>query len=403
MNKLRAAISRLGLRPRALAGAGAALLLLIVALVVYWDVARGGDGQRLAGDPAAAEDALPASATAQQPEEQQPLHTLSNNTASPQAQQVYSWLAGLPERDEQRLIIGHFGGYSDSTFGMAQTNELAVQTGELPGMLSCDYGKGWDIAPYITDVITYGCNQGLIEYSQLGGLVTVSLHLPSPAYHNGGHFRELLPTEEMEQLVDGQTEIGARWRDVLDAIADGLQELRDAGVVTLFRPFHEMNGDWFWWCATGYNALDERRAAAFRSMWRHMYDYFADERGLDNLIWVYAPDANREHKTAYYPGEDYADIAGLDAYVQDPRLVAGYTEMLALGKPFAFTEIGPQVTDGTFNYGQWIDAIREKYTQAVYVLAWNDTWGPGSNEGADKLMTDPLVMPLSIVREQTGK
>lgn len=67
-----------------------------------------------------------------------------------------------------------------------------------------------------------------------------------------------------------------------------------------------------------------------------------DTRGLDNLIWVYSPDANRDFKTDFYPGSSYVDIVGLDAYFSDDFTIQGYDELTALNKPFAFTEIGTQ-------------------------------------------------------------
>ena len=33
----------------------------------------------------------------------------------------------------------------------------------------------------------------------------------------------------------------------VDRIAGYLKELQDAGVPGLLRPYHEMNGNWFWW------------------------------------------------------------------------------------------------------------------------------------------------------------
>jgi len=46
-------------------------------------------------------------------------------------------------------------------------------------------------------------------------------------------------------------------------------------VVVLWRPFHEMNGDWFWW---GGKDPD-----VFIQIWRHMFDYFTKTKDLDNL------------------------------------------------------------------------------------------------------------------------
>ena len=55
-----------------------------------------------------------------------------------------------------------------------------------------------------------------------------------------------------------------------------------------------------------------------------------ETRGLDNLLWVYSPDANRDFKTDFYPGSSYVDITGLDAYFTDPYAISGYDEMLSL-------------------------------------------------------------------------
>jgi beta-mannanase len=33
----------------------------------------------------------------------------------------------------------------------------------------------------------------------------------------------------------------------LDIVAEGLNELQQVNVTVLYRPFHAMNGAWFWW------------------------------------------------------------------------------------------------------------------------------------------------------------
>jgi mannan endo-1,4-beta-mannosidase len=43
------------------------------------------------------------------------------------------------------------------------------------------------------------------------------------------------------------TEIHERWKSQVDVIAFFLKQLREAAVPVLWRPYHEMNGDWFWW------------------------------------------------------------------------------------------------------------------------------------------------------------
>lgn len=90
----------------------------------------------------------------------------------------------------------------------------------------------------------------------------------------------------------------------IDDVARELLKLRDAGVPVLWRPLHELNGDWFWWGKCG--------PEAFQRLWKLLYTRYTETFGLNNLIWVFGytsqPDA------AWYPGDAYIDIAGADNY-----------------------------------------------------------------------------------------
>jgi len=110
---------------------------------------------------------------------------------------------------------------------------------------------------------------------------------------------------DINALLDPSSETHVRWLQELDQIADGLQQLKDAGVVVLWRPLHEMNGNWFWWGG--------KDPATFIKLWRQMFDYLTKTKGLDNLLWVYSPGSSGKI-AAYYPGDRYVDLAGLDTY-----------------------------------------------------------------------------------------
>jgi mannan endo-1,4-beta-mannosidase len=75
----------------------------------------------------------------------------------------------------------------------------------------------------------------------------VNHHLPNPASYNGGNYKDRLNLN-FADLTNSNTEAGYRWRLFLDRIAQGLDDLQQAGVTVLYRPLHEMNGDWFYWC-----------------------------------------------------------------------------------------------------------------------------------------------------------
>lgn len=102
----------------------------------------------------------------------------------------------------------------------------------------------------------------------------------------------------------------------MSATATKLEVFKNAGVPVLFRPLHEIDGGWFWW-------TDTANPANTAALWRMMYDYFTNTRGLNNLIWVYSAGTGLDHNAAYrsqfYPGSNFVDIAGIDIYNIDYR------------------------------------------------------------------------------------
>ncbi|MFX4093049.1 glycosyl hydrolase, partial [Streptococcus suis] len=83
---------------------------------------------------------------------------------------------------------------------------------------------------------------------------------------------------------DPSTVEGKRLEALLSKIADGLTQLKNQGVTVLFRPLHEMNGEWFWWGLTGYNQKDTERISLYKELYKKIYRYMTETRGLDNLL-----------------------------------------------------------------------------------------------------------------------
>ncbi|MBT2713660.1 mannose-6-phosphate isomerase, class I [Pseudomonas sp. ISL-88] len=137
---------------------------------------------------------------------------------------------------------------------------------------------------------------------------------------------------------------------------------------------------------------NSERISLYKQLYTKIYHYMTDTRGLDNLLWVYAPDANRDFKTDFYPGSSYVDIVGLNAYFSDAYAISGYDELVSLNKPFAFTEVGPSVTNGSLDYASFINAIRQKYPKTTYFLTWDEQWSPAANKGASSLYNNSWTL-----------
>jgi len=134
-------------------------------------------------------------------------------------------------------------------------------------------------------------------------------------------------------------------------------------------------------------------------MWRHMFNYFTYERGLDNLLWVYSA-ANSDSYSPVdiaYPGDEYVDIVGIDVYSDGVDIKGdGYNRLVATGKPFAMTEFGPSTRDGSYDNMTTINRIRSRYPATTYVLQWS-SWPDNDmaivdNQNVKAFVDDPWII-----------
>jgi len=176
------------------------------------------------------------------------------------------------------------------------------------------------------------------------------------------------------------TELHERWLAQVDEIASFLKVLKDAKVPVLWRPYHEMNGDWFWW---GGRYEGPYTTAA---LYRQIFDRMANHHGLNNLIWVWSVDRpgepGREFEK-YYPGTEYLDMLSLDVYGSDFDQ-SYYDGLMALsdGKPLALGEVGnPPSLE-----------IIEAQPDWTYWVVWSGMTRGTSREQYQEYVDDPRIV-----------
>jgi mannan endo-1,4-beta-mannosidase len=306
--------------------------------------------------------------------------TPANPRSNAPTRALLDYVSGLEARTEKRVLSGQFTDFGNKGT-LALLDTIHEHTGHYPAM------AGFDYVDFPTGGLTTKIpNQSAIAYWRAGGLVTVGVHLYNPANPKGGGLRD--KGVALADLLAPGTATHDRWMQELDQLAAGLQELKAAGVVVLWRPFHEMNGDWFWWGA--------KPPAEFKKVWRHMFEYFTSTKRLDNLLWVYGP--NHMKNTAdYYPGDDCVDIVGFDAYTDhiDPKHIKGYEALARLSKPFGFSEYGPhgaQNPPGDYDYRLFIAGMEKYFPRSTYFMCWNAKWSLASNQHVRELLDHPLIV-----------
>jgi len=173
-----------------------------------------------------------------------------------------------------------------------------------------------------------------------GAVVTLTWHEVRPTDDEPVTFRDSveghLTDFEWNELLTPGTDLYNRWCAQVDVIAGFLVELRDAHVPVLLRPYHEMNGGWFWW---GGRPGPHGSAA----LYRQFFDRLVNHYKLNNIVWVWnvnSPPGPGSRIADYFPGAQYADLLSEDIYGEfQPNY---YDDMLTLsaGKPIALGEVG---------------------------------------------------------------
>jgi mannan endo-1,4-beta-mannosidase len=155
---------------------------------------------------------------------------------------------------------------------------LYDSSGRYPALLGLDYGwfKNTDLA---------ATNHFAINHWRAGGLVTICWHAACPwrdIYNVRFNSIENKDSIDLSKLLKDAPNSKAKnkYRSELMRIAAALKQLKDSGVIVLWRPFHEMNGSWFWW---GVNDNKEpTNQGDYKALWKDMYETFFKDFGLDN-------------------------------------------------------------------------------------------------------------------------
>lgn len=214
----------------------------------------------------------------------------------------------------------------------------------------------------------------MIEAYSKGGIITVSWHTDNPVT-DGDSWDQ---TPAVAQILAGG-EVSDKYDLWLDRVAEFLKSVKHRGrqVPVIFRPYHEMNGAWFWWGDPHTSVQD------YVTLWKYTVKKLRDDHKLHNLLYTYSPNKlnPNDYYMKLYPGDDYVDILGIDIYdfndstgyvtsvVNDLELVEAIATKK--NKLYAFTETGFEtIPDSLWFTNRLYPAI--KSSGIAWVLFWRN-------------------------------
>jgi mannan endo-1,4-beta-mannosidase len=222
-----------------------------------------------------------------------------------------------------------------------------------------------------------------------GGVTTISWHFPNPASGGGFYWVDTISKAAVRLIIPGGSHHDI-YKNILRTIADLANSTKgkDGKVVPMiFRPYHEFDGDWFWW-GRAHCTIDE-----FKTLWRFTVSYLKDSLRVHSFIYAFSPDNrffSEEQYLERYPGDQWVDMVGVDNYgdwgrdgkynvdvgIKKLKIVSDYA--LKAGKLAAFTETGLEsIPNTTWWTETLLKSLKKEKLQLSYVLVWrNDTRSP---------------------------
>lgn len=319
---------------------------------------------------------------------------LSDKNATENTVHLYKFLKDMYGK---KVITGIMeNAWNDSFLMLEKANS---ETGKYPALMGFDFmnytSLGYAARNKQTDrAINFwnGKNYGNSIISDNHGIVSFMWHWRDPMAPKGKTGEFYAEKTDFRIPYDTVTDTwktdSAEYKEIIadfDAVAKELLKLQNADVPVLWRPMHEAAGNvglynksgkaWFWWGAG--NSTEKAVATnedicgeCYVALWKLMYDYFVETKGIHNLIWVW-----NGQNAKFYPGSEYVDIIGNDIYNSPKNYSsnkAGYSKACGWDetKIVALTECGvmPSMKNIEKDGAWW---------------SWFMVWNDGKNEKCD--------------------
>jgi len=288
-----------------------------------------------------------------------------------------------------------FGHQDDLAYGVgwkyhastssADRSDIKDVTGDYPAIYGWELGHLEIDSPTNLDSVPFRTMKQLIKQGyERGGVITISWHLNNPLTGKTAWNPE---TGTVASILPGGSKHGLfkTWLDKIASFMNDLKGNHGEFIPVIFRPYHELNGNWFWW--GGKNCTTDE----FKKLWAFTVSYLRDEKKLHHLLYAYNTDrySSKEEYLEKYPGNEWVDVIGFDIYQRNSpneKYIGDIDKMLTMleemakekNKIPALTEFGGNLADSTWWTNVFLKVLSSH--KISYVLGWRNAGGKPGGE-----------------------
>ncbi|MEO6732113.1 MAG: glycosyl hydrolase [Ferruginibacter sp.] len=313
---------------------------------------------------------------------------LIDKKATAETKALYNNLYNLSKK---HILFGHQHAteYGHGWAGDDDRSDVKSVTGSHPAVIGVDFSGLSGRPENAIESTKQSLRKNIAATYNRGGVTTVAWHFSNPVSGGGFYWKDSVSLPAVKFIIPGGGQ-HQKYKAILSTIGEFVKTVKgnDGKLVPMiFRPFHEFDGDWFWW-GKSHCSKEE-----FTSLWKFTVSYLRDSIGVHNFIYAFSPDCLFKTEAQYldrYPGNEWVDMVGVDNYADFGRdgkynLDAGIMKLKIVSdyakktnKLAAFTETGLEsIPNPTWWNETLLKAVRSKGMQITYVLVWrNDRNSP---------------------------
>jgi mannan endo-1,4-beta-mannosidase len=312
---------------------------------------------------------------------------LIDKQATPQTKALY---ANLKRISKTGVLFGHQHAteYGRGWAGDPDRSDVKSVVGSHPAVIGVDFAGLSGRPPEAIEAEKASLRKVITDTYDRGGVITISWHISNPVSGGGFNARREGQTKDVKELLPGGTH-HAQFKKILADVADLAKSCqgKDGNLVPMiFRPWHEFDGDWFWW-GRAHCTVEE-----FTALYKLTVGELRDVNGVHNFIYAFSPDCKFNSEKDFlerYPGNDWVDMVGFDDYADFGRdkydLEAGLRKLTVVSdfakkhaKVAAFTETGLEsIPNPTWWTETLLKTLKSPGLEISYVLVWrNDRNSP---------------------------
>jgi mannan endo-1,4-beta-mannosidase len=297
----------------------------------------------------------------------------------------------LYKLSQKHILFGHQHAteYGHGWAGDFDRSDVKSITGSHPAVIGVDFSGLSGRPDSMIEKTKDALRKNIADTYNRGGITTVAWHFSNPASAGGFYWKDSVSAPAVKLIIPGGSH-QEKYKAILRDIADLVKSVKgNNGTLApmIFRPYHEFDGDWFWW-GRSHCTIDE-----FKALWRFTVSYLRDSLNVHNLIYAFSPDNkffNEEQFLERYPGDEWVDMVGMDNYgdfgrdgkynlevgLKKLKIVSDYA--IKADKLAAFTETGLEsIPKNDWWTSVLLKTLKAEKMRLSYVLVWrNDTRSP---------------------------